>query len=96
MIIQIMIFILGVPALFLVSRTEEWKKWGYVLGLLAQIFWYWETIDKQQWWILALNIVYTFSWCQGIYLYFIKDKTKKEIWNDLKFWNDCSIWKEKK
>jgi hypothetical protein len=90
-----MIFILGVPALFLVSRTEEWKKWGYIFGILAQIFWYIEIIDKQQWWILALNICYTYSWIQGIYLYFIKGRTKKEVWDDLIFWSDLSVWKEK-
>ena len=86
--VQIGILVLGAPALWLVSRTEDWKKWGYVLGLLAQAFWYWETITKQQWGIVALNVLYTYSWCQGIYLYFIKGRTKKEIWNDLKFWND--------
>jgi len=65
-----------------VSRTEEWKKWGYVLGLVAQVFWYWETIDKEQWWILALNIAYTYSWCQGIYLYFYKNEKNKHIPTD--------------
>jgi hypothetical protein len=72
--IQIGILVLGAPALWLVSRPEKWKRWGYVLGLLAQVFWYYETISKAQWGIVALNVLYTYSWCQGIYFYFIKNE----------------------
>lgn len=95
MIIQIFLFILSASAMFLISRTESWKKWGFVLGLLSQPFWFMTTIPSKQWGLVALSCLYTFSWCQGIYLYFFKGKTKKEVWDDLKFWNDSSFWKEK-
>lgn len=74
MIVQIMVFILGAPALWLVSRPESWRRWGFVLGLTAQPFWYISVIQSEQWGILALNILYTYSWCQGIYYGFIKNK----------------------
>jgi hypothetical protein len=72
MIVQIMIFILGVPALWLLGRPEKWSRWGFVCGLAAQPFWYITVIQNQQWGVLILNIFYTYSWCQGIYYKFIK------------------------
>jgi len=72
---QIMIFLLGVPALWLVGRTEPWRRWGFVFGLLAQPFWYYSVIKNHQWGILLLNICYTYCWIQGIYFNFIKKKS---------------------
>lgn len=72
MIVQIAIFILGAPALWLIGRPEKWSRWGFVLGLCAQPFWYISIIQNHQYGILALNILYTYSWCQGIYYKFIK------------------------
>jgi len=74
---QIMIFILGVPALWLLGRPEKWSRYGFILGLLAQPFWYYQTLCNKQYMILALNIIYTFSWCQGIYFKFIKNESKE-------------------
>jgi hypothetical protein len=67
-----MIFILGAPALWLLGRPEPWSRWGFVLGLLAQPFWYISILQEHQFGILALNVVYTYNWCQGIYFKFIK------------------------
>jgi|WetSurSiteA1Bulk_404760.scaffolds.fasta_scaffold194091_2 hypothetical protein len=70
---QIMIFMLGVPALWLVSKRESHiRKWGFLFGLGAQPFWYISVIESHQWGILLLNICYTFSWINGIYQHFIK------------------------
>jgi hypothetical protein len=72
MISQVIIFVLGVPALWLVGRPEKWSRWGFVLGLLAQPAWYYSTITNHQYGIVALNVFYTFCWLQGIYYGFIK------------------------
>lgn len=69
---QIMIFILGAPALWLLGRPESWSKYGFILGLVAQPFWYITVIQNHQYGILLLNLCYTYSWCQGIYFKFIK------------------------
>ena len=96
LIIQIFLFILSVSAMFLISRTESWKKWGYPIGLASQPFWIISSVQNETWGILALSCCYTITWIMGIYNYFIKGKSKKEIWSDLLFWNDKMIWKEKK
>ncbi len=96
LIIQIFLFTLSVSAMFLISRIDKWKKWGYICGLLSQPFWFLTTVPSKQYGLIALSCVYTIAWCMGIYNYFIRNKTKKEIWNDLKFWNDLEIWEEKK
>jgi carbohydrate-binding DOMON domain-containing protein len=44
MISQIAIMIFGASAIWFVSRTEKWKRWGYILGLCGQPFWIYTTI----------------------------------------------------
>lgn len=72
MISQIGIMIFGVAAIWLVGRKESWKRWGYILGLLGQPFWMLNALENEQWGILIMTLVYTYSWCQGIYNYWIK------------------------
>jgi hypothetical protein len=67
-----MIFLFGASAIWLVSRKENWKKWGYILGLLAQPFWLYSTFTDKQWGMFCLSLFYTYSWIQGIYNYWIK------------------------
>lgn len=95
MIIQVILFILSITAMYLIARTDKWKKWGYPIGLSSQPFWFLTTIPAKQYGLIALSSCYTIIWCFGIYNYFFKGKTKKEVWDDLKFWNDSSFWKEK-
>ena len=70
---QIMILIFGCSAIWLVARKEHWRKWGYIIGLLAQPFWFYSSIVNKQWGILILTIFYTYSWAMGIYNYWIKE-----------------------
>lgn len=79
MIQQIGIILFGCSAIWLVSRTENWKKWGYIVGLLSQPFWFWTAIENSQWGIFLVSLFYTYSWCQGIWNYWIipiKNKIK--------------------
>ena len=69
---QIFIAILGGTSVWLVSRKEEWKKYGYVLGLLSQPFWIYVRIANAQWGILFISCLYTYSWATGVYNYFIR------------------------
>lgn len=70
-IAQIGVAIFGVTAIILVSKKN---KWGFVLGLLSQPFWYITSFINKQWGIFFLSIVYTGSWILGIYEWFFKEK----------------------
>ena len=67
-----MIAILGGSAIWLVGRKEKWGRWGYIFGLLSQPFWLYSAYTNKQWGIFTLSMWYTYSWCQGIYNYWIR------------------------
>lgn len=64
---QIGIMVFGCSAIWLVGRKEGWRKWGYLLGLLAQPCWFYTSITHGQWGIVALAFWYTYSWAQGVW-----------------------------
>ena len=64
---QIGIMIFGCSAIWLVGRREDWRKWGYALGLCSQPFWFYTAYTHAQWGILILSLWYTYSWAQGAY-----------------------------
>ena len=72
---QVAIFILGVSAVLLVAKKN---KWGFVLGILSQPFWFITAYINEQWGVLLLSFIYTISWGLGIYEWFFKDDQKKE------------------
>lgn len=69
---QILIFVLGGAAMYLLSRTDSIRRWGFILGLCGQPFWFYTQIVAENWGVVALSCVYTFAWCNGIYNYWIK------------------------
>jgi len=71
-ILQILIVLTGVPAIWLVNRKEKWSKWGCVFGLTGQPIWLYLTYKNGQWGMFGLSMIYTYSWMQGIYFNFIK------------------------
>lgn len=70
---QIGIFVFGTSAIFLVSKKN---KWGFILGMISQPFWYVTAYMNDQWGIFFMNIAYTISWGIGIYEWWIKDNKK--------------------
>lgn len=70
-IAQIAIVILGTSSIILVARKN---KWGFVLGLLAQPFWYITSYLNQQWGVFFVAIIYTISWSYGVYEWFFRSK----------------------
>jgi len=71
---QIMLFISGASAIWFLSRTEEWKRWGFIIGIFGQPFWLYSAIHNKQFGIVILTIFYTYSFAQGIYFYWIKPR----------------------
>jgi len=77
-IIQAMIFITGSVSIFLITRKEHWNRWGHIVGLIGQPFWVYTMYQTEQWGILVLTSFYTYSWCQGIWYYWITPYCKSK------------------
>ncbi|HLC19894.1 MAG TPA: nicotinamide mononucleotide transporter [Candidatus Nanoarchaeia archaeon] len=73
---QIAIFVLGVSSIVLVARKN---KWGFVLGFLAQPFWFITSFINEQWGVFFVAFVYSGSWLYGIYEWFYKSRKEKVI-----------------
>ena len=62
------IAIFGPTAIFLsMSPRPEVARFGPVLGMISQPAWYIASIAAEQWGILFLSVLYTMSWCRGLY-----------------------------
>lgn len=72
-ICQVGMVVLGGLSIYLVSMKNEWMRWGYIVGMLGQPFWFIMEIRTEQYGLLALTVFYTYSWGKGIYNYWIKD-----------------------
>lgn len=69
---QVGIALCGVTAVFLSQDTRtSWRRWSSVFGLCGQPFWIVETFTHQQWGILALTVLYAWSWGRGFWTYWI-------------------------
>jgi hypothetical protein len=67
------IMILGPLSIFLVSlKNKNIAKWGFVVGLIHQPFWFIMLYVNQQWPVFIVAFLYTYSWGQGFYNHFIK------------------------
>lgn len=70
---QIGIVIFGMSAIALVNDPRERvRRWGPVMGCLAQPFWFYEAFTSGQWGIFACSFVYAASWARGFYFAWIK------------------------
>lgn len=56
LISQVAIVILGTSSIILLAKKN---KWGFVLGLAAQPFWYITAFVNQQWGVFLVSFVYT-------------------------------------
>ena len=75
-ICQIMIFILGSITVFLLAQKNKWQRWGYIIGLIQEVFWFIAIFRARQWGIFALCFIYTGCFVLGIYNYFIKKESQ--------------------
>lgn len=70
---QVGIAVCGVTAVYLSQDTRlSRRRWSSVFGLAGQPFWIAETFSAQQWGILALCALYTWSWGRGFYAHWVK------------------------
>ncbi len=64
--LQVVIAVLSIAAAYLVASDGPMQRWGYVVGLLSQPFWFITTWRTRQYGILIVAIFYTGAWVQGI------------------------------
>ena len=60
---QSAIFMGPVGAILLGSGS----RWGFVIGLVTQPFWFYTSFRHRQWGIFIANIFYAFGWAMGVY-----------------------------
>lgn len=66
-ICQIVIPVLTGLNIYMLARTDHWQRWGYVVGLLAQPFWFYATIMADQWGLFVLSCWVTYSLSMGVW-----------------------------
>lgn len=69
-IAQAGILIFGLSGTFLITRKN---KWGFVLALAAQPFWFLTAYLNDQWGVFFNSLVYTSLWIYGLYNWFWKN-----------------------
>lgn len=66
---QVAIAVIGLSSTYLLTRNN---RWGSVVGISQQPFWFFTTIYHGQWGIFLLSCVYLVVWAQGIYRSFFQ------------------------
>ena len=61
---QVAIVLLTTSASLLVSRRN---KWGWILGLAGQPFWFITSVSHRQPGVFVVNIICTITWAYGVY-----------------------------
>lgn len=57
----------GVTAVWLSQDSlEKRRKYAPIFGLCSQPFWFYSSYVAEQWGILFLSVLYTWSWIKGI------------------------------
>jgi len=65
-ILQILICVSGPTAIYLAGRTDhKINRWGYVVGLVSQVFWAGLFIVDHQFIMLFVDAIYTWVWYLG-------------------------------
>ena len=76
-ICQAAIFALGAAGIYLLGRNDKSSKYGMILGLMSQPFWFVSTWRSGSWGMFAVSFVYTMMYANGIRNWFGKKGKKK-------------------
>jgi len=72
MLVQLGILVFGCSSIWIVGRPEHWRRFGYILGLLSQPFWFYMAIKTGQWGVFTLSLFYSYSWAQGVWFHLVR------------------------
>jgi len=63
---QIAIFVLSAIAGILITfKRDRVRRWGYIVGLASEPFWFWAAISADQWGVFGGCVVWTIIWGIG-------------------------------
>jgi hypothetical protein len=65
-VLQVVIAVLSLSAMFLITSTSPYARWGFVIGMASQPFWFLATWRARQHGMFVCAIFYTGAWAQGI------------------------------
>lgn len=66
--VQFLIAVLTIPALFLVAqRNPNKQRWGFLIGLIGQPFWLWSTFSSDAYGMFVVSVFCTWSWLVGVW-----------------------------
>lgn len=71
-IAQYAIMVLGPAAVWGVGWKNQYRRWGYIIGLACQPFWFITLWENRQWPVFIVAFLYTASWLQGVWNHWIK------------------------
>ena len=78
MFCQLSIFVLSAVAGVLVCfKRDRIRRWGYIVGLASEPFWFWAAISADQWGVFWGSVVWTVIWIIGVYNHW---ETPRSLW----------------
>ena len=69
---QVAIAVLGAAAAWLSqARSESFRRWACIFGMLGQPFWFYASWKAEQWGIFAVSVLYALAWMKGLWIHWI-------------------------
>ena len=86
-ILQVLITIFGIAAIFLLSTKGKWSRVGFISGLVSDVFWVWWILITGAYIFLAFTTVRVLCYINGIRNYYFgnKDCTMYEAMKRFKY-----------
>ncbi len=73
MIVQAAIFVFGMSAIWLANDPRpRMRRWGCVMGLIAQPFWYYFAFTTDAWGVFFSSFFYSYAWARGFWHQWLK------------------------
>ncbi len=85
-ILQVLITVFGIAAIFLLSTKGKWSRVGFISGLVSDVFWVWWILITGAYIFLAFTTVRVLCYLNGIRNYYFgkPDCTMYEIMRKFK------------
>lgn len=72
-IVQIAIILFSCGSIYLFAQKGSYRRWGYIVGLAGQPFWFYATWINVQWGMFLCTIWFSGCHILGIWNYWIKE-----------------------